>query len=126
MPAQAARLALVLHCLEDADCRQGQLSGATLADALDLVEYFTGHARLVLPAFTGVASRTLASRLLAILADVSDWVPRRRLHKQLNGHVSADLLDAALAELAANGLVEKREDRATGGRPAQEWRSLPV
>ena len=123
LPSQAARLALVLHCLGDPDGQQDQLSDETLGDALELAEYFLAHARLVLPAFSS-NDAALDSRVLGILDDAGSWISRRDLHQRLGGHVKAAALDEAIELLVGHGLVEEREVQDTGGRPAKECRIL--
>jgi hypothetical protein len=128
LPNQAARLALILHCLNfPAQAARRPLSRATLLSAIELTEYFRSHALRVLPRF-GATPRSrnagLAGRVLRILTDAGgEWVERAALHRKLSGHVGKDELSTALEDLASRGLSESRS-MPTGGRPSEQWRAL--
>lgn len=124
LPSQAARLALVLHCLGDPDGQHSHLSLHTLSGALELADYFLAHAQLVLPLFASVPSSGLAGRILTLLSESDDWVSRGQLHQGLGGHVSATDLDNALEQLSSRELaIHKKDQSASGGRPSQKWRA---
>jgi|GEM_PF-1908344 len=128
LPSQAARLALVLHCLLHPDNPVAhRVSVQTLAGALALTEYFREHAHFVFTAFGAKAlvSHPLATRVLAVLDRAGgEWVGGRAMYEALGRHVKADDLQAALAELERIGLVERRlgESGPQGGRPSIFWR----
>jgi len=132
LPNQAARLALILHCLRHPDLPESvRVSAETMSGALELAEYFRAHACRAMAHF-GVAavapSGGLAARALKVLRNADgDWVDRTGLHANLGGHVAADLLDRALFDLRGMGLVEARTEPSgsVGGRPKEQWRMIP-
>lgn len=128
LPNQCARLALILHCLTYPDAPGAHLvSGATMAAAIDLTEYFRAHAHRAFSCLgTEVrVSHPLSVRVLRHLRQQGDWVSLTDLRRALGGHVRAELLGAALDECARTGTAESRElptDPERGGRPRTEWR----
>ena len=130
LPDQAARLALILHCLahpEHPACRE--VSGATMSAALDLAEYFRAHALRVLPRFgqyTADGEGSLVGKVAAILDDAGgDWVARSAIRDALHRNPSAAAISEALTRLEEQGRAEQRVNRdERTGRPPEEWRSL--
>lgn len=130
LPSQAARIALVLHCLEypeNPSCHL--LSLDSLQAALDLTEYFRIQAHRTFTHFGEhvLVSHPVSSRVLSALN--GDWTTKTDLHQHLGGHIHAHALQHALGELERLGLIEGRitsahyRDRESrGGRPRQEWR----
>lgn len=114
LPNQAARLALILHCLKHPSRPESQaIDAETMDGALDLAEYFVCHARRVVPHFgtpTLARSGGLATRVLGVLAKAEgEWRKRTRLHNELGRHVAAADLTKVLSDLEEKGLVEHRE-----------------
>ncbi|MBI4498112.1 MAG: DUF3987 domain-containing protein [Chloroflexi bacterium] len=126
VPLQAARLALILHCLTHPD-RSRDLDAETMAGALELTEYFRAHAHRVLMHF-GVAavvpSGGLAVRVLRVLeAANGEWVARDAILSKVSRNTPANEYDAALGDLEQQGLVEQRKVKPDGGgRPSEQWR----
>lgn len=127
---QAARLALVLHCLAHPEnpCAR-HLTAKTMADALELTEYFRAHALRALVHFGAEAnvSNPLSMRVLRLLQEANGrWLPTGALHTGLGGHVSSSSLEAALNDLAQAGLAKKRclTPGPRGGRPRTEWKHI--
>ncbi len=130
LPNQAARLALILHCLAHPDRPESTpLGSAILCDALALSEYFRAHALRVLPRF-GQHGAAGAGSLVAAVAAILDraggaWVARSAIRDALHRNPSAAAVAEALARLEEQGRAERRVHRDDGqGRPAEEWRSL--
>jgi len=135
LPVQAARLALVLHCLWHADDPRVMVSRERVEDGIDLAECFRAHALRVLchfgvsavPAFAGLPARVLRAleRAGDDPASPERWVSRTRLHRGLGNAVKAPELDAALAALTAAGRVERGE-LPTATKAAEAWRVLTL
>jgi len=126
LPNQLARLALILHCLAHPDNPGIALDDGTMADAIELVEYFRQHAHRVLVHFGALSPARLAGldgRVIRILDQADGWVDRTALHRRLGGHVAAQALSAALSRLESEGLAERRSV-PTEGRPAEQWRAV--
>lgn len=131
MPNQVARIALVLHCLKNADDPRPMISETTMGGAIAVVEFFRGHLDRVLP-LIGDTSRGepigLPGRILRILrktrTDRPDgWVSRTAIHDELR-NVRAEVLTEELTRLFENDQVEKRTV-PTATKPAEEWREKP-
>jgi len=135
LPGQAARLALVLHCLWNHDDPRVMVSRERVEDGIDLAEYFRAHALRVLchfgvsaaPAFAGLPARVLRAleRAGDDPASPDRWVSRTRLHRGLGNGVKAPELDAALAALEAAGRTERGE-LATATNRAEAWRVVCI
>jgi hypothetical protein len=128
LPNQAARLALVVHCLgTPADPAVALLDVSTMNDALALAEYYRAHAHRTFAHFGDAVRVThpLSTRVLGALAG-GTWARTAELYERLGGHVQAEELRGALEELQTIGLVERRAIPAgpSGGRPAAAWRRL--
>jgi len=130
MPSQCARLAMILHCVEQPEKPALiRLSTSTMEKTIELTEYFRIHAHRVLPRFNSespVQSAGLTSRLTRIFQRASgEWITRSQINDRLGGHVVSDDIAAALDELFQCGKTEKRNipsQSGKGGRPRQEWR----
>ena len=126
MDSQAARLALVLHCLADPGAKSAVLDQATMEGALELAGYFRAHARRVLPAFGAVPSgNPLARRVLSALEDAGGLVTTTEIHHRLGNGANAAELRAILKGLEVDGVVESNTVRGRPGPPATEWRLVP-
>lgn len=133
LPNQAARIALILHCLSHPDSPSAvPIDEHTMGAALVLAEYFRRHAIKTMPHF-GIAaiapSGGLAERALRVLQQAApNWMDRTQLHIQLGGHVTANDLDQALSDLKKMGLADSRTVSAgpAGGRPSEQWRAKPI
>ena len=133
LPNQAARIAPILHCLSHPNSPSGMpVDATTMSAALELAEYFRGHAIKTMPHF-GIAaiapSGGLAVRARAVLRKAAPtWVDRTQLHIQLGGHATAADLDQAVSDLKSLGLAEDRTVSAgpAGGRPSEQWRAKPI
>lgn len=92
------------------------------------------HAAVALWRFCEESARfvfgdALGSRLAdkmrqALNAENGEWLTREQLRKAAGSNsIPAAELDVALRLLLDHGLAESRRDDATGGRPAEKWRS---
>jgi hypothetical protein len=130
MTAQAARLALILHCMgHSGNPHATVLSVETLYNALTLTEYFRSQARLVMTHLSrsaaGQGESLPITRVEQLLLRADGWTLKTDLHKGLGGHVTSDELDSALAYLESAGRAERRQPiRGSRGRPAEAWRSI--
>src|SRR5262249_41485340 len=114
MPAQLARLALILHMLHDAGADEA--SRDTLARRADLVDYCKAHARKVYR-HLGRQRRSLVLRVLQAIKEGGD-VPQHVLTREVfQRNVTAEHVRAALAELEEAGLIRQRREE-TAGRSA--------
>jgi hypothetical protein len=133
LPAQLARLALILHAVTmvapgAADTyvetlKQAvltPLSEKTLGAAMDLLDYFKAHARRVYHEF-GQQQRGMAIRVQQELTE--ERSQGDLVHQVFHGHRTAEL-HRTLEELEAAGLIAWRLDTTTGGRGAKMWRRL--
>jgi hypothetical protein len=125
LPNQVARLALVLHCLDNADDPAACLLDArTMEAAIALGEYFRAHAHRTFIHFgeSALVEHPLSVRVVRALD--GDWVPGTELHRRLGGHAKAEDLRAAVGELLEVGLIVRREvaPDSQGGRPRVEFR----
>lgn len=118
MPSQLARLALILHALEHAE-PIAEIGDATLARAMDLVDYFKGHARRVYRRLAGGKQ----DRKLAVLQALKEQGPlsTRDLFDTFHRNVSAEKLHRDLEALEALGLIVRRQRKGKTGHPATEW-----
>jgi hypothetical protein len=74
LSSQAARLALILHCLKHAERSASvPLAVDTLRDGLVLVEYFRGHNRLVLEHLQATSQPSTLPRALRV-SEERTWV----------------------------------------------------
>src|SRR5262249_32984346 len=119
LPAQLARLALILHALGDP--RSDQVSAETLARAADLLDYFQAHARRAYQHLVQVR-RDLATRILPALRERGP-LTTTELHEVLQRNVTAERLRTTLENLEEAGLVQRETQQGEGrGRPATVWR----
>ncbi|MBI4499454.1 MAG: DUF3987 domain-containing protein [Chloroflexi bacterium] len=130
LPNQAARLALILHCLKHpTDPADVALDMETMRGARELTEYFRSHAHRALTHF-GVAaiapSGGLALRMLPVLEGTAgEWLPRDDIHEGLGRSVPASEVSQALENLEGLGLAERRTVKPQGrGRPSEQWKRL--
>ncbi len=135
LPLQLARLALILHALEYPDSPALRpVSDETMANAIELVEYYRSTAQEIVPAFGAAPSTGTAGLmdrierfLLGRQTTDGGWVGRSAIRDHLGRNPSSDDIKAALVELKSEGRVERRErasDTGKGGRPAEEWRAV--
>jgi hypothetical protein len=128
LPVHVARLALILHALDDPDGQRPHLQATTMEGAIALGDYFLEQFLTVLPLITGsskAAEPPLKARILNALRDGQLW-NRTDLHRTLSGAVRSSALTDALNELAAEGLVHKEATLSTGGRPAEYWQGSSI
>ena len=147
LPRQLARVALILHCL-GAKEPEAEVSAATLADAIAIIEYHREMGRRVLGGSGSTRQGGLRDRVLRILRDargeevctfarlhvfstkksnssLSNYpcLSRRTLLARLGGHVPASDLGPVLEALVAEGLVSHHETEPDprGGRPGSHF-----
>jgi hypothetical protein len=111
LPNQLARLCLVLHCLTYPNAPwTEEVSEKTMADAIELVEYFRSHAHRVLPLIGSAAEQqavALKARILrALNRDPGAWVNQSAIAAIPGGHVPATELLNALQVLETLEAVE--------------------
>lgn len=148
LPAQLARLTLVLHCLANPTGGAWVASAETMSNAIDLVEYHCAHARKALASLGGPdrGDGSLIARVAAALgvssvssqphfpgtitsgSDIgSDWLTLSFLHKKLGNRTAATDLEAALNFLVDRGVIEHRTlqpQGPRGGRPSEQYRGV--
>lgn len=118
MPAQLARLTLILHAC--ADSTEDTVREETVAAAADLVDYFRAHARRAYQRIRR-ERRSLALRVLQALRASGPLKQSQLQHDVFRRNVSATELLDALTELEACGLVSQHQVTGTGGRSATVW-----
>lgn len=112
--AQVLRLSLIYAALDGA--REVRLEH--LAAALAVWQYGEDSARSIWGSSTG---DDLADEMLRLLRACHEGVTRHDLHNLTGRNHSANRRDRALAVLLRFGLIERREVKDTGGRPAERW-----
>jgi hypothetical protein len=125
LPNQLARLALIHHCMTYPDAPSSRLlSGETLADAIELVEYYRRMADRVIHHFSALPANGtagLVGRIGHYLRREGRWVKTSEINKHLGGHVSSEGIQNALWFLFADDRAEHGKV-TTAGRPSREWR----
>lgn len=131
LPAQVARLALVLHLLWHPTTPDDPLTADTMHRAVELGEFIRIHLhRLALllghtGALPGTPTPTLDQRILRILAETDapdGWLTRTDLYTQ-SGRPARKELAAILDRLIDQGAVVSHTQRPTGpGRPITSYR----
>jgi DNA-binding HxlR family transcriptional regulator len=122
MPAQLARLTLILHALSDP--MPAEVAVETLGAAIDLIDYFKSHARRV-HRHLGQQRRDLAVRVLQALKERGESSQSDLLRDVFQRNVPAERLRAALEQLEDAGLVRRRVDEKEGpGRRATLWSAV--
>lgn len=128
LPRLVARLALVLHCLDDPDHVDRPLSAETMANAITLGEYFRSqHARMTLAIGTGQGGRATSSRvrlhtrILNLLTRADDGLTKTELRRGLGGKATNEDLDPVLDALVADGTATL-DIVPTGGAPRRTYR----
>ena len=119
MPAQLARLALILHALRTKPV-EDEVSTETLGAAADLIDYFKAHARR---AYRHLARqrRDLVTAILAALKEHGPMKQSDLLHDVFKRNVPAERLRATLESLEEAGLVVREVLREPGRPPATVW-----
>lgn len=132
LPNQAARLALVLHCLRHPHDPAGfPLSAETLTGAEALTGYFIAHAARVFARLAVIeparGADGLAGRVQRVVAAAgATGVSRSELHARLGGKVSATALGDALAQLDSAGVMQRGEaPAARNGWIPERWLASP-
>ena len=131
LPRQLLRIALILHALTHPKAPADTIvSDETMADAIEVTEYFRQSANRVAAAFgseKGTAAGGIPDRIMRFLRTADDWVSRSDIRDHFGRHITSDDVGLALAELEAAGLAEtQRRAPASGkGRPAEVWRAVP-
>src|SRR5665811_1969328 len=113
LDSQLARIALILHCLHNADDPRVMLSDTTMQSAIDVAEFFRAHLDRVLPLIgdrstgepVGLAARIIRYLRSPELQEGDGWVRRGRLLHKLS-NVPADDLTTELSDLKRRGAVE--------------------
>jgi hypothetical protein len=121
MPAQLARLALILHAVESPD--SCEISEDTLARACDLIDYHKAHARLV---YKHLGEQRRDGKL-TILKALKEGGPLKQwdiLGDVFKRNVSASLVTTWLEELEEAGLVTREIRQGGTGRPATIWTAV--
>jgi hypothetical protein len=129
MPGQAARLALILHCVERVSANENPAAFAVsdwaLGGALELIDnYFKPHARRVYRLLAH-QRRDQVIRLLEALKQSGPMLKRDILLGVFQGHVPAARVDAMLEELETAGLAvrEEKQSESGKGRRGVWWRA---
>lgn len=125
-PRHLARIAVILHCLTNADEPTHPVSEATLDSAIEILEYHRHHFAAVLPAMGTFGSGRAAGdagRVLRRLRQAparNQWLARSELMNKTR--LDAARLTDALDALEAAGEAERRMVE-TETRPREEWRA---
>ena len=126
-PRHLARLALVLHCLNEPDAPERPVSEATIDQAIGILEYHRMHFARCLPAMGAFGSSRPAGDAARVLRRLrhappgEPWIARSTLMQRTR--LDAARLDAALDQLAETGVADRRTV-ATGTNRREDWRSL--
>lgn len=125
LPAQLARLALILHVTHAVDGGQtpsASISAATLADAADLVDYFKEHARAALGELKTQRNQ-LEERILRGLRERGPSTTRTVHLEIVKSSVKYDRTKSTLERMSEDGSVsmEKMPTTGKGGRPGLLW-----
>ena len=128
MPSQCARLALILHCLDNPGfAHEVPVTEETMQSAIGIAEYHRAHNEYVLRKIeatqAGSGDGHLRERLLAAFAEQGE-LTRTDVDKCLGGVVRKERWEPILDELEAEGVIEKIRGASgpRGGRPAESWR----
>jgi len=133
LPLQLARIALILHCMTHPDePTRTPVADETMADAIEIVEYYRANAQAIVPAFGAMpatGSAGLMDRIERFLIEqrVTGWTGRTAIRDHLGRNVSSDDITSALVELKSEGRTDTRirpSDGGKGGRPSEEWRAI--
>ena len=123
-----ARLALILHCLDNPEsAHEVPVTAATMQSAIAIAEYHRAHNEYVLRKIeatqAGSGDGHLRERLLAAFAEQGE-LTRTGVDKCLGGRVRKERWEPILTELVAAGTIEKVRGTTgpQGGRPAESWR----
>ncbi len=125
LPLQLARLVLILHCVEQYEAPGlTPVAHQTMVAGIDLVEYHWTQAHACLQELEDLGPPKpagLGVRILRILKEAEDKVPKAQIHSKLGGHVTADILQDFLDQMISDGLAahEKGQLGESGGRPAE-------
>jgi hypothetical protein len=123
-------MALILHALEHPDAPATvAVSDETMANAIEITEYFRQAANHVVQAFgaeKGTATGGLPDRIARLLHTADGWVSRSSIRDYFGRNISSDDIGTALAELEDEGVVEMRRRAPEGGkgRPTEDWRAI--
>jgi hypothetical protein len=130
LPRQLLRITLIIHALAHPDAPADiPVSDETMANAIEITEYFRQSANRVSQAFgseRGTAAGGLPDRIHRLLRTTDDWVSRSSIRDYFGRNISSDDIGVALASVEDEGLVEMRRRSPEGGRgrPTEEWRAI--
>jgi hypothetical protein len=114
--AQVMRLACVYALLDGSATVQAM----HLLAALALWDYAEASARFI---FGNALGDPDAEKLLAALRAKPEGLTRTEITRDVfDKHKTAKQIAALLSELLTYGLIHRRRDASTGGRPAERWR----
>ena len=112
---QTMRLACLYALLDGS----GIVRGEHLAAALEVWQYCQASARLIFGAAYGDPD---AEKLLAALRETPGGLTRKEITRDVfGGHRKRQAIAALLSELLTTGMIHRRTDAPTGGRPAERW-----
>src|SRR5262249_41878197 len=113
--AQVMRLACLYAILD----RSPQVSGTHLLSAAALWDYCEASARLIFGDSLGDSD---AEKLVAALKENPDGLTRKQISKDVfkRNKSSKDIV-TMLSDLLTQGLVHRKTEASTGGRPAERW-----
>jgi hypothetical protein len=127
LPNQVARIALILHVLDDpTQAAERRVSPFTMEAAIAIGDYLIAHARRVLPQLVRkgrVEREPVEWRIWRHLDAAGGWVSKTDLVRKFQTEARAADLDAALTSLERNGIAEHRTVE-TASRSRTEWRCL--
>lgn len=129
-PAQVLRIAALLHIAARDKPQASLIDADTLRRAIQIGEYFAGHAFLLHRHVRGRGGYTDALDILEEMRDLGPIVSKRDLHRRVRGRVrfeKADSLDAPLHILEELQWIRKlRSPGNKPGRPSEVYEVNPA
>jgi hypothetical protein len=126
LPAQALRIALVLHMLTHPRNPSGRISKRTIEGAIAFAEAFSTGTRRALDyvgAQTPERRVSDSDRIMRFLSRHGDWASLTDLHNATNRNWSGDRIHAAIDELVGLQVIETRKHVAEN-RTIDQWRTV--
>lgn len=128
LDSQVARIALILHCLENHADPRPMVQEHTIENAIAVGEWFRSHLDRVLPLIgdqsrdepVGLSARIVRILRMPDLQEGEGWVRRGRIIHKLGNVPSHDLTDT-LRELQTTCVIESRTVES-GTKPSEQWR----
>lgn len=117
------RIAGLLHTSQHANPERVAIDATTLKGAIQIVDYFADHARIMHQLLNGHSNLENARIVLAVIRDIGHTTTKREVHRRLRGRIafqSPKDLDEPLRVLEEFGWI--RRDRTSGpqgGRPSE-------